>query len=153
MIETASRIEIALRSDDRCRALHFGVSQLSTPELLRLQREIKQPKRIVVDEVNYESRDGLWCPLALGLAVPDVVDRELPGRRLSNRQAKNLIRSIGRERRGGEFSLNPVRRVAGKFFRRRRLSDLSDLVDHMLVERNGMNLSACDHPGTGNAAR
>jgi hypothetical protein len=119
-------------SDDRWRALMYGLGQLSRIELLRLRRALQTPGGMVLDGFNYDPVRRLWCPLAVALDVPRIVAKHWPRDVPSNRSAKNLIIEIGREHHG-EFSLNPLHGVKGQYFRTDRHADLIKVVDHVLT--------------------
>src|SRR6478672_8200553 len=100
------RIDTALRHDDRCKALADGLRQL--PSLTKLYSHIASGAELVLDEIHYDANAGLWCPLAVGLGLPEVIEREqMDTSRLSERRARGLILAIGAESVQG-FSLNPV---------------------------------------------
>lgn len=120
-------------SDDRWRALLYGVGQLSRPELLRLRRTLDTAGEVVLDSFNYDPARRRWCPLAVALGVPDIAAEHWPHHQLSNRSAKDLIIAIGRERHGGAFSLNPLQGIEGRCFRTSRRSDLVAAVDTVLA--------------------
>lgn len=132
--EKLAQIALALQSDKRCQALHFGLLQLSKQQLCKVQAALREPEGMVLDTFNYDAERKLWCPLAVGLGVPEIAAHEFPERTVSNRYAKGMIKSIGRSLHGS-FNLNPVSGVSGSFFRSHRASDLRELVDFMLAER------------------
>jgi len=125
-----------LTTDGRCRALARGLLQLTPHELTRLYDAlIADPDRVVVDTVNYDIHSDSWCPLAVGLGVPEIAHRR--GGVSSNTEAKRLILEVGCEKHG-QFSLNPISGVAGNFFRHNRHSDLIALVDYILNNYEAM---------------
>jgi hypothetical protein len=85
---------------------------------------------MVLDGFNFDADRRLWCPLAIGLGVPELCEDE--AHLLSNRAAKEVILSVGRSAHG-DFSLNPLSGVAGSFFTDHRLRDLRDLVEFMIA--------------------
>jgi hypothetical protein len=129
-----ARICSALKTDERCRALEYGLNQLSLSELQRLQASLRVPGRIALDEYNYDPSRNLWCPLAVGLGVPAIAAQECAHGQMSNRFAKDMIRRIGRAYHGS-FTLNPIKGIPGAFFRENRHVDLKNLVDFVIDAR------------------
>lgn len=122
-------LEALLNTDDRCRALHFGLSQLSPAELQKVQLAAQSADGMVLDGFNFDPDRRLWCPLAVGLGVPELCEHE--GQGLSNRAAKEVILSVGRSVHG-DFSLNPLSGVSGSFFTDHRLRDVRELIEFMI---------------------
>jgi hypothetical protein len=130
MIASTTDIVSQLAIDKRCKALACGLLQLSRQELDRLYDVLlATPDQIVVDTVNYDVDTDGWCPLAVGLGVPEIARRR--GGINSNADAKKLILDIGCMKHG-EFSLNPISGIAGDFFRDDRYADLTVLVTYLL---------------------
>jgi hypothetical protein len=120
-----------MEHDDRCRALSFGLQQLAPPELARLDQHLVAHRPLVLDEVHYDERTQLWCPLAIGIGVPELLTpRERT--RLNSRRGRDAVRALGRDR-DTEFSLNPVRLYAGDFYRHDRYRDLANLVAFLVL--------------------
>jgi hypothetical protein len=123
------RIDRALRNDDRCRALAAGLKQLNSEELDRLGRHFDDFGGLVLDEVHYDAKSGLWCPLAIGLRVPARIAAE--GTEIvGERRARDIISSVGKER-DSAFTLNPIHGIRGHFYTERRYSDLRALVYYL----------------------
>jgi hypothetical protein len=122
-------IHTLLRTDARCRVLAEGLRQLTAAELKRLHQALThEPDTVVVDSVNFDPVARAWCPLAVGLGVPDVP----AARQISTNDAgKQLILEVGHAKHGA-FSLNPVSGIEGEFFRDTRHSDLTALVEYLL---------------------
>lgn len=121
--------------DARWQALRFGLSQLSLSQLRRLLGWLLSGKPVALDTFNYDAERQLWCPLAIGLQVPEIV-AEL-GAPLTNERAKALIREVGQSNCSG-FSLNPLSGVPGAFFRSQRSADITEMCRFLLAdaERN-----------------
>jgi hypothetical protein len=129
MLTTGTNIDSLIKKDPRCRALARGLLQLSQFELAHLLDVLTTtPERIVVDSYNYDPSTGSWCPLAIGLGVPDTAEAQTVA---SNEEAKQLILKVGTQRRG-RFSLNPVHGISGQFFRDDRHSELAELVKYIV---------------------
>lgn len=131
MTIVSSDIDDLIRTDARCSALARGLAQLSHSELAHLREVLAtRPESVVVDKYNYDVSSGAWCPLAVALGVPAYA-RETGTPVPDNTAAKRLILRVGREKHGS-FSLNPIKGIAGDFFRDTRHSDLLQLVDYLL---------------------
>jgi|GEM_PF-1054926 hypothetical protein len=126
----ATDIMDKLATDERCRVLARGLLQLSRQELSRLLEVlVNDPEQVVVDTVNYDVATDSWCPLAVGLGVPEIAQSR--GGVHSNAEAKQLILNVGRMQHG-QFSLNPISGIAGGFFQHDRHADLTALVHYLL---------------------
>jgi hypothetical protein len=77
---------------------------------------------MALDTYNYDPARQLWCPLAIGLGVPELVGNR--ARTLSNEDAKVIIQEVG-ESLHPEFSLNPMSGTRGSFFTRNRRADMT----------------------------
>jgi hypothetical protein len=134
MISTETHITDVVRTDARCIALAAGLRQLSQEELERLHEAlVSDPESVVVDSCNFDVEAGAWCPLAVGLNVP-----ELAAERddlVTDADGKRFILEVGRARHG-DFSLNPVSGIAGDFYTADRHADLLLLTRHMLDASN-----------------
>jgi hypothetical protein len=131
MAIVSSSIDDLIEADARCSALARGLAQLSHSELAHLRDVLAtHPETVAVDTYNYDAESGAWCPLAVALGVPAYA-RETGAQLPDNTAAKRLILKVGREKHG-RFSLNPIKGIAGDFFRDARHSDLLQLVDHLL---------------------
>src|SRR5580704_11399861 len=116
MTIVSSNVDDLIRTDGRCAALARGLAQLSHSELAHLRDVlVTRPEFVVVDTYNYDVDSGAWCPLAVALGVPAYA-RETRTPVPNNTAAKRLILKVGREKHG-RFSLNPIKEVAGEFFR------------------------------------
>jgi len=139
MPTTTIDVASGLTTDERCRALARGLLQLTPRELSQLYDAlIADPDRVVVDTVNYDIHTDSWCPLAVGLGVPEIARSR--GGISSNTDAKRLILEVGREKHG-QFSLNPISGVDGMFFQHDRYSDLIALVEYILDNYYAMQQS------------
>jgi hypothetical protein len=131
MTVVSSNIDDLIRTDARCSALARGLAQLSHSELAHLRHVlVTRPESVLVDTYNYDVASGAWCPLAVALGVPAYV-RETRTPVPDNTAAKRLILEVGREKHW-TFSLNPIKGIAGDFFRDARHSDLLQLVNYLL---------------------
>jgi hypothetical protein len=131
MTIVSSNIDDLIRTDARCSALARGLAQLSHAELAHLRDVlVTHPESVVVDTYNYDVESDAWCPLAVALGVPAYA-RETRTPVPDNTTAKRLILEVGREKHG-RFSLNPIKGIAGDFFRDARHSDLLQLVLYLL---------------------
>jgi hypothetical protein len=131
MTIVSSNIDDLIRTDARCSALACGLAQLSHSELAHLRDVLAtRPESVAVDTYNYDVSSGAWCPLAVALGVPAYA-RETGTSVSDNIAAKRLILKVGREKHG-RFSLNPIKGIAGDFFRDARHSDLLQLVKYLL---------------------
>jgi hypothetical protein len=132
MIIAPRGIATLLGTDARCRALAWGLRQLSVEELWRVCITLDDnPASVVTDSCNFDPDTGAWCPLAIGLGVPDIA--AAGGGVNSDAEGKRLILEVGRLRHG-EFSLNPMSGVPGSFFRGDRRADLKALTHQILDE-------------------
>jgi hypothetical protein len=123
-------IHHAIRQDDRCKALAHGLRQLDASQLNRLHCHLSRSRPVVLDQVHYDEKRGLWCPLAIGLNVPE--HARIPIR--SERHACDIVRSIGKEHLVG-FTLNPINRVIGTFYTQDRYRDLRALVNYLAFQQ------------------
>lgn len=117
-------------NDARWQALRFGLSQLSVSQLRRLLDWLLSGKPIALDTFNYDPERQLWCPLAIGLQVPEIVAGV--GAPSTNERAKALIREVGQSNCSG-FSLNPFSGVPGAFFRSHRSADITAMCRFLLA--------------------
>lgn len=91
---------------------------------------------MVYDSFNYDESRGLWCPLAIGLDMPRLIDSiDLRGKKLTNEQAKAVIREIAEDWIPG-FTLNPISGVPGRFYRESRADDIDAVCLAILKERH-----------------
>lgn len=124
-----------LTRDRRWQALQYGLGQLTETQLLRIIRHIASGGRMVCDTFNYDPNMDAWCPLAVGLGVPEAAAALRNRERFTNDSAKVFILKIGR-RTCPTFTLNPVSGVPGAFFRDDRVNDIFRLCQHILAERS-----------------
>jgi hypothetical protein len=108
--------------DARWQTLRFGLAQLSPSELGRVGDWLRLGMPMALDTYNYDPTRQLWCPLAIGLGVPEFVGNR--ARALSNEDAKVIIQEVG-ESLHPEFSLNPMSGTRGSFFTRNRRADMT----------------------------
>ena len=122
----------SLVNDSRYRALRNGLEQLTRHQLIVLTRYLESSKPLVLDECNYDSLRGTWCPLAVALEVDRVAQAEC--REIAtDAEAKEYILDIGR-RTNPRFHLNPISGIVGEFFTRSRRTDLLSVCRHVLEE-------------------
>lgn len=127
-------ISEARQDDARYIVIRRGLNQLSTGQIKRLIRHLAGREPIVVDQFNYDADRKAWCPLAIALNVPEIVNASnIPC--VSDADGKRMILEIGRKHRP-DFSLNPISGVKGRFFTDNREQDLRMLCDDILLERN-----------------
>ena len=119
-------------SDLRWQALWRGLGQLNATQLRRILDHLESGGLMVCDTYNYDEERGLWCPLAIGLNIPRLVDQWQESGNMNNELAKYFIREIGEQSFPG-FSLNPISGIPGKVFRDHREQDI-ELVCRMLLE-------------------
>lgn len=122
------------RTDERWRGLCRGLDQLDNEGLHNIIDCVENGGRVVLDELNYDERTGLWCPLALGLDVPGWLQEWEPTLRITNRVGKQVLLEVGRARLG-EFNLNPMRGCKGTFFRENRQRDTVMACQAILLHR------------------
>lgn len=119
-----------MAKDERCAALAFGLGQLTTAELLRLRRALVGTENVLLDGGNYDPASGSWCPLAIGLGIPDQPIEAS----LTPEEGSAMILAAGRSTRPS-FTLNPISGTRGQFFRDDRRGDLYRLVEWILAAR------------------
>jgi hypothetical protein len=122
------------RTDLRWQALLHGLSQLSSFQIGHILNWIDSGRSMAIDEFNYDSDRQLWCPLAVGLGVPNLIVEERLATSLNNERAKSIIREVGAGAVPG-FTLNPLRGIPGRFFRQHRIRDLRAICNHLLELR------------------
>jgi hypothetical protein len=114
----------ALSSDRRYMKLIEGLAQLNEEAILRLQEYTKNGRPLILDDVHFDAKSGLWCPLAVALEVPKVAkDENLAVEQYSETKIKELIVSVGRNTVAG-FGLNPMSGVRGNYYTDNRYEDL-----------------------------
>ena len=119
--------------DARWQAVHFGLCQLTNEQLFRILHHVQRGGRMVCDAYNYDPSSDSWCPLAVGLGIPDMVAASPQS--FTNDSAKALITEIGR-RTCPTFSLNPISGVPGSFFRDDRVNEILSVCQYILAERS-----------------
>ena len=118
-------------SDLRWRALWRGLGQLGVVELRRVLNHMENGGAIVCDTFNYDEGQGLWCPLAIGLNVPELIRKHDDSRKMTNERAKRVITEVGKQS-CPDFSLNPMSGIPGNMFREHRRRDV-ELACRLLV--------------------
>ena len=109
--------------DPRWRAIRRGLRQLSPSQLRNLAAWLERGKPLAVDTFNFDPDRQLWCPLAIGLQVPDAISKQRLPQPKSNSEGQDVIRVVGQEFFPG-FSLNSISGTPGQFFRSERYRDL-----------------------------
>lgn len=127
-------------TDLRWKAIYFGLNQLNDEQLSRIISHYHAGKKMCCDTFNYDAERGLWCPLAIGLDVPRLAERELPPRR-DNAWGKAFITEVGESSCRG-FTLNPVSGIPGVFFRDTREVDIVETCKLLLSERSQVRIAA-----------
>jgi hypothetical protein len=89
---------------------------------------------MVCDKYNYDAESDQWCPLAVGLGVPEIVAASPMRLKFTNESAKVFITAVGR---GScpTFTLNPISGVPGNYFRDNRVDDIVTLCRQIIAER------------------
>lgn len=119
--------------DNRFVAMKHGLNQLKTEQIFKILNHVNSNEDTCVDDFNYDEDKKSWCPLAIGLGVPEiVVDRGITN--LTNEIAKPLIEEVGRSQLG-KFSLNPLKGIKGDYFRENRIADLVEMCNLIISER------------------
>jgi hypothetical protein len=121
-------------NDARWQALHFGLNQLTNEQIARIIQHVKQGGGMVCDTFNYDRASDLWCPLAIGLGVPEMVAAMPNQPHFTNDSAKTFIIEVGL-RSCPTFTLNPISGIAGHYFHEHRIRDILSLCHHILGER------------------
>jgi hypothetical protein len=116
--------------DDRAKALQDGLLQLPPEGLLRLRGHMEHGRPLVIDEVHYDAKTMTWCALAVGLGVPE---RFASLGDVSEAVAVDHILGVAHET-DPNFSMNPIARRRGEFYRHNRYADLYNLVVSLTVD-------------------
>ena len=121
-------------NDIRFVAMKRGLNQLKTEHIEKILAHLDSNGRMCVDNFNYDASNDSWCPLAIGIGVPELVEaRRITN--LTNETAKPLIQEIGVSKLG-KFSLNPLKGIKGDYFRGNRVADLVGMCNLIVLERN-----------------
>ena len=123
----------ALTSDLRWQALYRGLNQLTTDQLCRIVSHVANGGGVVCDSFNYDVTSGDWCPLAIGLAVPELV-AQMHVAPVTNEWAKTFITEVGKRTCPG-FTLNPISGVPGEYYRHDRVNDIVRLCHYIINQR------------------
>jgi hypothetical protein len=115
--------ELELSKDLRWQALCFGLEQLTDDQLARVVHHARCGTQLLYDTFNYDPISKLWCPLAVGLDVSNLVALYDDPSRMTNDRAKHFIVEVGQQTTRG-FTLNPLSGVPGNVFRTQRRRDL-----------------------------
>jgi len=122
-------------NDQRWQAIRFGLDQLTCDQLWHILDWQATGGEAVYDTVNFDPKRGLWCPLAIGLQVPEVVRESGAAQTVeTDEAAKSVIKEIGQSTCRG-FTLNPVKGVPGRIFRKRRARDVNLMCIYILRGR------------------
>ncbi len=130
-----NELTYSLRDDLRWQALQFGLSQLTDRQLLRIIDHVGNGGQMVCDTYNYDASMDSWCPLAIGLGIPEMLAAMGDKPRFTNDSAKIFITEIGR-RICPTFTLNPISGVPGAYFRSDRMNDILGLCHYIMAERS-----------------
>jgi len=121
--------------DPRWQALEFGLNQLTTEQLHRIVTFMEASGSMVYDEFNYDESRGLWCPLAVGLGVPELIHEGMKPSSLTDSWAKGFITEVGQGTCRG-FTLNPISGIPGRVYRHNRAGDILAICRFLISYRD-----------------
>jgi len=124
-----------IKTDLRFLALKRGLNQLTVPQLEKVV-EYNQRREMVYDTFNYDAQRKLWCPLAVGIGLPESFKERCVSGDMTDEEAKRIIVEVGSEINGLRFNINPIKGVAGEFFRSRRPEDLEMVCRKLVCEKS-----------------
>ena len=105
--------------DPRKTGLKAGLRQLNT---VQLQRVIDYPHEMVLDEVNYDAETGRFCPLAVALNLPMIMDAP------SHQLVFDILTTLG-------YKVYNTRGIKGEFYTTNRKEDLIIAAKEVLLEK------------------
>lgn len=117
-----------MTEDPRKTGLKNGLRQLNSKQL---ERVINYPNEMILDEFNY--KDGLFCPLAIGLELDEKLLQP------THDKVFKTLTALG-------YSVYNTRGIEGKFYTTNRKEDLLEAAKEVLEEQKLIewaNFMAC----------
>jgi hypothetical protein len=105
--------------DPRKTGLKNGLRQLNE---IQLQRVIDYPHEMVLDEVNYDADTGRFCPLAVALDLPRIMEQP------THQLVFDTLTTLG-------YKVYNTRGIKGDFYTTNRKEDLITAAKEVLQEK------------------
>lgn len=106
-----------IKEDPRKTGLKNGLRQLTVEQL---QKVIKYPGEMILDEYNYQ--DGNFCPLAIALGLDKTMENP------SHDKVFQILTDLG-------YDVYNTRGIVGKFYTDHRKEDLLEAAQEVLQEK------------------